>query len=94
MGGRWAGVAGTSASCPVVAGIFARLNAKRLAAGGKPMGFLNPFIYQNPSGFFDVTQGINSDGGRCGSSSKPSPNPQYPNPNPNPKPQTPPKHYP
>jgi len=58
-GGRFEGVAGTSASCPVVAGIFARLNGVRLAAGKAPMGFLNPFIYQNPSAFFDVKDGIN-----------------------------------
>jgi tripeptidyl-peptidase-1 len=30
VGGRFTAVAGTSASCPVVAGLFARLNAKRL----------------------------------------------------------------
>jgi len=58
-GGRFGGVAGTSASCPVVAGVFARLNGLRLAAGKPPMGFLNPFIYQNPSGFQDVTSGTN-----------------------------------
>merc|ERR1712050_629176 len=46
--GRFAGVAGTSASCPVAAGIFARLNGLRLAAGQSPMGFLNPIIYKNP----------------------------------------------
>jgi tripeptidyl-peptidase-1 len=57
--GRFEGVAGTSASCPVVAGIFARLNGLRLAAGKPAMGFLNPFIYQNPSAFFDVTHGVN-----------------------------------
>jgi len=59
--GRWTGVAGTSASCPVVGAVFARLNALRLAKGQPPMGFLNPFIYQNPSAFQDVTKGINSD---------------------------------
>eukprot|EP00421_Protoceratium_reticulatum_P041138 CAMPEP_0168449620 /NCGR_PEP_ID=MMETSP0228-20121227/47695_1 /TAXON_ID=133427 /ORGANISM="Protoceratium reticulatum, Strain CCCM 535 (=CCMP 1889)" /LENGTH=585 /DNA_ID=CAMNT_0008464173 /DNA_START=43 /DNA_END=1800 /DNA_ORIENTATION=- len=58
-GGEFGGVAGTSASCPVVAGVFARLNSLRLAAGKPPMGFLNPFIYQNPSGFQDVTLGCN-----------------------------------
>jgi tripeptidyl-peptidase-1 len=58
--GRWGGVAGTSAACPVAAGIFAKLNGVRLAAGKKPMGFLNPFIYQNPSGFNDVTIGMNN----------------------------------
>ena len=54
-----AGVAGTSASCPVVAGVFAKLNEIRLAAGKAPLGFLNPFIYQNADAFNDVTQGSN-----------------------------------
>jgi len=58
--GSFEGVAGTSASCPVVAGIFARLNGLRLAAGKPAMGFLNPFIYQNPQAFFDVTVGKNN----------------------------------
>jgi len=57
--GRWGGVAGTSASCPVVAGVFAKLNEERLARGKPAMGFLNPFIYKNPSGFQDVKAGIN-----------------------------------
>jgi tripeptidyl-peptidase-1 len=61
-GGRYGGVAGTSASSPVVAGVFARLNGLRLAASKAPMGFLNPFIYKNPSGFQDVTQGQNDEG--------------------------------
>ena len=42
----WGPLSGTSASCPVVAGIFAKLNGIRLAAGKPPLGFLNPFIYQ------------------------------------------------
>jgi len=58
--GMFQGVAGTSASCPVVASIFARLNGLRLAFGQPSMGFLNPFIYQNPSAFNDVTSGTNS----------------------------------
>lgn len=59
-GGRFEGVAGTSAACPVAAGVFAKLNGIRLAAGGKPLGFLNPFIYKNPSAFHDVTSGMNN----------------------------------
>lgn len=51
------GVAGTSAACPVAAGLFARLNAARAGAGKPNMGFLNPFIYQNPQAFKDVTLG-------------------------------------
>jgi tripeptidyl-peptidase-1 len=64
--GMFEGVAGTSASCPVVAGIFARLNGLRLAAGKPAMGFLNPFIYQNPSAFFDVQHGVNKDSSKYG----------------------------
>jgi tripeptidyl-peptidase-1 len=60
------GVAGTSASCPVVAGIFATLNDARLAKGGKPLGFLNPFIYQNGDAFNDVTLGQNPGDGQEG----------------------------
>jgi len=57
VNGLFEGVAGTSAACPVAAGVFALLNGVRLSKGKKPLGFLNPFIYQNPSGFQDVTQG-------------------------------------
>merc|ERR1712028_191297 len=64
--GMFEGVAGTSASCPVVAGIFARLNGLRLAAGKPAMGFLNPFIYANPSAFFDVQAGTNKDHSKYG----------------------------
>jgi tripeptidyl-peptidase-1 len=56
---RFAGVAGTSAACPVVAGVFAKLNGLRLAAGKPSMGFLNPFIYANADAFNDVTSGEN-----------------------------------
>lgn len=61
--GMTQGVAGTSASCPVTASIFAKLNGIRLAAGKPALGFLNPFIYQNPQAFNDVTNGKNSGGG-------------------------------
>merc|ERR1711874_64202 len=60
--GLFQGVAGTSASCPVVAGVFAKLNGLRLAAKKSPLGFLNPFIYKNPSGFQDVQSGRNDAG--------------------------------
>jgi tripeptidyl-peptidase-1 len=65
-GGRFAGVAGTSASSPVVAGVFAKLNGIRLAAGKPSLGFLNPFIYQNPSAFQDVKLGVNNAGTKYG----------------------------
>jgi tripeptidyl-peptidase-1 len=42
-----------------VAGIFAVMNTRRLLAGKRPLGFLNPLIYQNPEAFNDVTSGNN-----------------------------------
>jgi tripeptidyl-peptidase-1 len=65
-GSKFGGVAGTSASAPVVAGVFAILNNERINAGGAPMGFLNPFIYANPDAFNDVTSGDNSAGESAG----------------------------
>jgi len=62
VGGMFQGVAGTSASSPVVAGVFAKLNGLRLSKGKPALGFLNPFIYKNPSGFQDVTSGVNNAG--------------------------------
>merc|ERR1712217_423243 len=60
--GLFEGVAGTSAACPVSAGVFALLNGLRASANKAPLGFLNPFIYQNPSAFQDVTSGVNGGG--------------------------------
>lgn len=64
--GFFEGVAGTSAACPVAAGVFARLNGIRLSSGKSVMGFLNPWIYKNPSVFNDVTSGCNNEGGSAG----------------------------
>jgi len=61
---EFVGVGGTSASCPVFAGIVAKLNEIRLQKGSPALGFLNPFLYQNPSAFNDVTSGRNSGTGR------------------------------
>merc|ERR1719436_45476 len=62
VNGAFEGVAGTSASSPVAAGIFALLNGLRASQNKAPLGFLNPFIYQNPSAFQDVTSGVNGGG--------------------------------
>jgi tripeptidyl-peptidase-1 len=56
-GGSFGGVAGTSASCPVVAGIIAQLNDVRFRAGQSSLGWLNQFIYQNGQCFNDVNDG-------------------------------------
>eukprot|EP00761_Pharyngomonas_kirbyi_P011124 gb/GECH01011148.1/.p1 GENE.gb/GECH01011148.1/~~gb/GECH01011148.1/.p1 ORF type:complete len:557 (+),score=103.76 gb/GECH01011148.1/:1-1671(+) len=71
--GRVENVAGTSASTPTFAGIVTLLNDARLNQGMKPLGFLNPFLYQTwksqSNSFNDVTEGKNPssccDGFKC-----------------------------
>ncbi|KAK4235446.1 peptidase S8/S53 domain-containing protein [Achaetomium macrosporum] len=55
--GLWVIAGGTSASAPVVAGIVALLNAARRAQKQPPMGFLNPWLYNNSAAFTDITLG-------------------------------------
>ena len=52
-----AGVAGTSASTPTVAGIISLLNDARFHNNKPSMGFLNPFLYQQYEALYDVTTG-------------------------------------
>lgn len=47
--------AGTSAAAPIFASMITLVNEKRLAAGKKPVGFLNPTLYANPGMFTDVS---------------------------------------
>ena len=55
-------VGGTSASTPAFAGLVSLMNEARAQAGKKPLGFLNPFIYQNADCFTDITKGTNAIG--------------------------------
>lgn len=57
---------GTSASCPIIASIFTRINEERLKAGKPTIGFANPALYKNPSMFKDVTSGNQDKGGPGG----------------------------
>lgn len=61
--GGWAGVGGTSASTPTVSGVMSHLNDLSYKKSGKPLGFLNPLLYQMhkeaPEAFTDVTEGNN-----------------------------------
>jgi subtilase family serine protease len=50
---------GTSFACPIFAGIASLLNEARLQANLPPMGFLNPFLYQNADAFTDIVDGNN-----------------------------------
>jgi len=50
-------IGGTSAVAPLWAGLVALMNQKI----GKPLGFINPLLYQiQETGFFDITQGGNN----------------------------------
>jgi len=51
---------GTSASAPLFAALVSLLNDARLQSGKPPMGYLNPWLYQNPNAFTDITVGNNS----------------------------------
>jgi len=56
-------VDGTSASAPIFAAIVSMLNVASINATGKPLGFLNPFLYKmavdEPAAFHDITVGDN-----------------------------------
>lgn len=55
-------VGGTSASAPAFGGMVSLINEARLQAGMKPLGFLNPFLYQHPEAFNDIVKGTNAIG--------------------------------
>merc|ERR1719421_1710918 len=61
--GGWSPVGGTSCATPTIAGVMSRLNDLSYQKSGKPLGFLNPLLYQMhekaPDTFTDVTEGDN-----------------------------------
>jgi len=60
-------VDGTSASTPCASGVLALVNDALLAAHGKPLGFLNPWLYAvGYQGFTDVTSGSSIGCGTAG----------------------------
>jgi tripeptidyl-peptidase-1 len=56
-------VGGTSCATPAFAAVVSLLNQNQIAKTGKPLGFLNPFLYQmwaaQPNTFNDITVGDN-----------------------------------
>lgn len=58
-------VGGTSAATPTFAAIISLLNDARLAAGKKPLGFLNQLLYAHPEVFTDIVSGTNTGMGGC-----------------------------
>lgn len=57
---RSALLSGTSASSPTFAGVVALLNAARKSQGQSPLGFLNPWLYNNSAALLDITSGFSS----------------------------------
>ncbi|KAB8304299.1 hypothetical protein EYC80_003711 [Monilinia laxa] len=57
---------GTSAAAPVVGAIITLINAARINAGKKPVGFVNPVLYAHPDVLNDVTSGGNQGCGTAG----------------------------
>ena len=41
---------------------MALLNDARIKKGGKPLGYLNPFLYSKPTMFTDIVEGTNAIG--------------------------------
>jgi len=64
LGGGDSAIGGTSASSPIVAGVFALLNDYSLRVDKKPIGPMNQLLYQwgatKPDAFQDVTVGDNA----------------------------------
>ncbi|TRM66566.1 peptidase S8/S53 domain-containing protein [Schizophyllum amplum] len=52
-------IGGTSASSPIFASVISLINDQLIAAGKSPLGFLNPWVYENPQAFNDITTGSN-----------------------------------
>lgn len=60
-------VYGTSASSPTVSAIITLINEQRVKAKKKPVGFINPVLYANPSALNDITSGSDPDVARMDS---------------------------
>jgi len=64
VGGGTQTVGGTSCASPTVAGVFALFNNYVIGKTGKPLGFVNPLLYQmwadKPSAYIDITVGDNA----------------------------------
>lgn len=56
-GGTVMPVFGTSISSPVFASVIALINDMLLSEGKSVLGFLNPWLYANPSAFNDIETG-------------------------------------
>ncbi|KAK0775378.1 hypothetical protein LTR91_024716 [Friedmanniomyces endolithicus] len=63
------GLYGTSLAAPLFASVITLINQQRTLIGKRPVGFINPVLYQNPGVLNDITNGSNPN---CGSSGFPA----------------------
>jgi len=68
VNGQFSLIYGTSASAPVVGAMLTLINDARISKGKKPIGFINPTIYQSSfqGAFHDITHGGNQGCGTKG----------------------------
>jgi len=59
VNGKTEHVSGTSCSAPIFAGLVSLLNNQRFQSGKASLGFLNPWLYQNPGMFNPLNTGNN-----------------------------------
>lgn len=59
VGGKFTLEGGTSAASPIFAALVVRINEERIKAGKKPVGFINPVLYENPYVLNDIKNGSN-----------------------------------
>ncbi len=67
VGGKEVPADGTSIVAPLWSGLITLINQGLMAAGGNPVGFLNPLIYDPPDGdeaFNDIVEGNNDIDGK------------------------------
>lgn len=57
--GQFGTVSDSAASSTIFASVVALINDRRAAANMSSLGFLNPFLYENPQAFDDITTGSN-----------------------------------
>ena len=61
IGGDWYSVSGTSASCPVFAGMVSLINGVRIASGKSSVGWINPALYYYKALYVnDIVSGRNN----------------------------------
>jgi len=74
INGKVGSVGGTSASSPTFAAVLSLINSKRLAAGDKTLGWVNPLLYRSAAtsstSFHDVIVGNNGCDGCAGAVNK------------------------